>query len=520
MYTLMNKEKEVMQFELVEGLLGHSYKIISQNREMLPYGFTTVEEWLRNRKGSKHNAHLKELMEMCGCEDDIGYIQVTHAASLNDTYWVKSDREDITWDRVSLYKNEFNEQISKLAFEGLGLYGIQMSSTSPELSTEGSFRKCWKRENESVYLYKRGQSGAINAGLEPYGEVMASELIQHICTDAIPYELVVLHKEHASKCKLFTDESIGYVPYSRLGKENSANAMLEFYSTIGCEEQFRQMLVADAIIFNVDRHAGNHGVLINNETKEILRISPVFDLNLSLLPYVMNDEFSSIGDKMLQYGPRIGEDFTRIGQLSLTTEIRRNLINIKGFEFTFRGDDKFSPERVKFLEMMIEKQIEALLSREKLFTKDVFVPHIGQEPTNPIKDEAILDKQEKLAQRLIEKLKGWEFIENCFIEDDGTRLAVIAYIGNHAEIEISMNSFKMKTLLDGIEVDTKDCSVNQKIPNLIKAYETIKKAVAQLGEESDSEENARGSACSKKRFNSKMKGENVLLADMLQDIEQ
>ena len=62
-------------------------------------------------------------------------------------------------------------------FEGLGLYGVQMSSTSPELTTDGSFRKCWKKEDGVIYLYKRGISGAYNAGLEPYCEALASEII-------------------------------------------------------------------------------------------------------------------------------------------------------------------------------------------------------------------------------------------------------------------------------------------------------------------------------------------------------
>ena len=76
-----------------------------------------------------------------------------------------------------------------------------------------------------------------------------------------------------------------------------------------------------------------------------------------MLPYVLPDEFENIGNKMLEYGPRIGDDFTRIGQMALTSEIRAKLINLKGFEFSFRGDETFSKERVHFLEQMIERQI-------------------------------------------------------------------------------------------------------------------------------------------------------------------
>lgn len=53
--------------------------------------------------------------------------------------------------------------------------------------------------------------------------------------------------------------------------------------------------------------------------------------------------------------PRIGDDFTRIGQAVMTSEIRRDLINLKGFEFSFRGDERFSEIRVKILERLVNQ---------------------------------------------------------------------------------------------------------------------------------------------------------------------
>ena len=86
------------------------------------------------------------------------------------------------------------------------------------------------------------------------------------------------------------------------------------------------------------------------------------------------EEFSKIGQKLLDYGPRIGNDFLRTGQEVMTSEIRADLINLTGFEFTFRGDEKFSPERVKWLEQLINRQLHGLLRQEVLYTKDIFIP--------------------------------------------------------------------------------------------------------------------------------------------------
>lgn len=215
--------------------------------------------------------------------------------------------------------------------------------------------------------------------MEPYSEILASEIAGKICNTPVQYQLAHIHGQLASKCRLFTDETYGYVPYSRLGQSMDADAMLRFYHKIGSEDEFRRMLVLDALTFNVDRHAGNHGVLVDNETQDIIRMAPVFDLNMAMLPYLEQADFSHLGLKLKECGPRIGNDFTAIGQAALTPQIRSALVSLKGYEFSFRGDERFPKERVKQLESIMERQLDALLSKEKLQTKDVFVPEIQEE---------------------------------------------------------------------------------------------------------------------------------------------
>lgn len=59
------------------------------------------------------------------------------------------------------------------------------------------------------------------------------------------------------------------------------------------------------------------GTLKNNETQAPICMAPIFDLNMALLPYIEREDWTHIGTKMLDYGPRIGEDFTRIGQQTI-----------------------------------------------------------------------------------------------------------------------------------------------------------------------------------------------------------
>ena len=140
---------------------------------------------------------------------------------------------------------------------------------------------------------------------------------------------------------------------------------MRFYAELGSETLFRKMIVLDSLTFNVDRHAGNHGVLVEHATQKPLRMAPVFDLNLSMLPYIERSDWEHIGTKMRDYGPRIGEDFTRIGQQAMTSEIRAILIGMNSFQFSFHGDEKFEPERVKLMVDDVDTIVMALANNLK-----------------------------------------------------------------------------------------------------------------------------------------------------------
>ena len=376
-YFLMNKDRPVASAMMEQESIGSDLRI-EKVLGKLPIGLDehTLTQWVENRKASKHNHHLRALMQECHCDTLDGFIRVTHAASINDTFWIKQADEPMSWQQVSLYRNDFDKSISRLAFEGLGIPDIELSSTSPELTTDGSFRKCFRKEEGEIFLYKRGTSEASNAGLEPYSEVLASEIAKQVCNSSVSYELVTLHDEISSRCKLFTDEKYGYVPMSAFTRDTTPTQLLQFMRSLSeeSEESFRAMLVCDAIIFNTDRHLGNVGVLVDNDTVQPIKMAPVFDYNLSLFPYASVAELQAPGDMLLAYTPIIGNDFTRVAQQAMTDAIRDRVKGLEGFQFSYRGDANFPESRIKLLEKIVNQQIDAVLSQNILRTKDVFVP--------------------------------------------------------------------------------------------------------------------------------------------------
>lgn len=58
-----------------------------------PSGYRGLAAFLEHRKAPKHREHIRQLLEQYGCDDLEGFLQVTRALSLNDTFWVKRQGE-------------------------------------------------------------------------------------------------------------------------------------------------------------------------------------------------------------------------------------------------------------------------------------------------------------------------------------------------------------------------------------------------------------------------------------------
>lgn len=278
-YLFLNKDSVWLEFHCEQNeYLETTAQEDVRHTELRPFGYANLTDFLEQRKAPKHRAHIAELLKEYGCDTLEGYLNVTHALSLNDTFWVKPVDSGLQWKDVSLYRNPFNEIISEAAFDG-SVSSSGFSSTSPEFSTDGQYAKCWVREDDTIQLYKTG--GVF--GVEPIAEYLASQLAAILCPDAVRYELAFYHGELISKCALFTSERYGLAKAAALTKDRTISGFLRCFESIGSGGAFRRMCILDALILNIDRHSGNFGVLYENDTLQIQKMAPVFDNNRSLL---------------------------------------------------------------------------------------------------------------------------------------------------------------------------------------------------------------------------------------------
>lgn len=368
-YTLINKETPLCDF-IIEGEGELELCKIIKEYNPLPFWCENIDSWVADRSAAKHREHVNKILEMCGGKTKSGFIALTHCLSLTDTLWVKSSRENVTWKEVNLYENNFDEVVSKLSFDGNGLFGIQMSTTSPELTTDGAYDKCWLNEKDGIHLIKTGSTGARNAGLEPYGEVLASQVFEKLC-DSVRYTLKKYDSRVVSDCKLFTSQEYGYRPISLFYKEKlTLPKLLEIYRSFNCEDAFRRMIIADCITLNCDRHFGNFGFLVNNQSFERITLNPCFDFNMAFVPFAEEGfDFGQDKDRnkldfdeyLSKRGPVIGSDYIAPAKAILTPEIKKIIEEIRETNLTLQCDEAFSEKRLEQMNMIKNVQCERIL---------------------------------------------------------------------------------------------------------------------------------------------------------------
>jgi hypothetical protein len=205
-----------------------------------------------------------------------------HGVSVDDSYWISFDGSNRnTWSHYNARVNHLTEIID------IALFGEYPTITSdrnnPELTSHGLFRKCWIRENNSLYLLKSDKTDTfINTRME----VLASQVLSCFNIDSIEYtgQFMELNnkKLYVSKCKNFVTEDYDFVEAQEIYDYcKRQNINYEEY-LMSIDNTFANMIVLDYIILNTDRHLQNYGYLMNTQGK-LVRMSPIFDLNLALV---------------------------------------------------------------------------------------------------------------------------------------------------------------------------------------------------------------------------------------------
>lgn len=322
-YLLKNKDNVILEFEVKEiqskfELYGDdtqrfiTRKVISNieilDSTLIPKSINvnnidkSLTSFIKHRKVPSNRAFVNDILKTLNVVDSddnfMAYVDISLALSLNDSLWIVPSDKDYKWKDYNLYDNKFDETLALVAFSG-GSHKIIGITSSPEYTTNGMLKKCWHRDDGQIYLYKGSTENSYNSnGIEAYSEYYMAQIAEVMGFNFVPYDLKEFHGQIVSVCPIFTNENEGYMPIHYLlsndfDKDNSEKLALEI-SKIYSKSAFEDLMLFDALICNTDRHLGNFGMIIDNNTNEILRPAPIFDNGNSIIENVGYDELQHI----------------------------------------------------------------------------------------------------------------------------------------------------------------------------------------------------------------------------------
>ncbi len=203
-----------------------------------------------------------------------------HCLSLTDIYWVREEGEQVTFEEINLYENHLSN-----AFVDIALRGRQMTVQNAHLlagdtSTNGCFPKAWIREADGFYLLKDGDQKAVER------ELLASRICRCFRCNQVQYEPFVYEGTTVSKSRLMTSWRYGIVSREafEIYAANQEIDAMQYILTLD-SYSFYMMNILDYLVGNTDRHWGNWGFLVDNETGEFLRLHDLMDFNQAFSAY-------------------------------------------------------------------------------------------------------------------------------------------------------------------------------------------------------------------------------------------
>ena len=376
-YELKHFDTTLVRFSATEDTNTPEIKILWLNeakKDLFPLDLELtdigISKWLKHRTIPKNRAYVHNFLSKCGLNINrpMTIIKVSKGLSLNDCYWVVEEGFEGTYDKFNLYDNRFSQILALIAFTGYGSSIRTSLASCPEFTTNGMLPKCWRRKDGKILLYKGGTSGASNTGNEPYSEYYAVQVAKALGINVIEYGLSKWKGELCSTCELFTSKYYSFLPVGRVVTSGGMKAVREYYEKLGQSfvDALNDMLVLDAVIMNTDRHFGNFGFIIDNNTNKIVAPAPLFDHGNSLLNFAGRDDLES--EKALSaYAetlvPCVYDDFIGTAKKVLTPKHREGLRKLLEFKFKKNSRYNLPDNRLKMLEKIIHTQTKLLLEK-------------------------------------------------------------------------------------------------------------------------------------------------------------
>ena len=247
--------------------------------------------WCSSRVLPQNRKYAKEVLNCIGAKQaatdrDRAAIAISyHGLSLTDVYWIKWNRENLNFADLSLFRHSLSGAFADVSLNGRSLTVQNAELLAPndaagDVGTQGVAPKAWIRENGSFYLLKDGDERDVNA------ELLASKIARCFRTESVSYESDDFEGRPVSRSRIVTSEQKSLVSMESVDLY-CVNHELDRDVFVLKKDAYayHMMNLIDYLVGNTDRHWGNWGFLVNNETNKLEKLYPLMDFNKSFLSY-------------------------------------------------------------------------------------------------------------------------------------------------------------------------------------------------------------------------------------------
>lgn len=247
--------------------------------------------WCSSRVLTLDRKYAKEILNAIGAnqaitDKDRAMIAVSyHGLSLTDVYWIRSAKETVDFEQLSLYNHSLSDTFANVSLRGKDItlqnaHLVMSRDAAGDVGTPGVAPKAWVRKDGEIYLFKDGDERDVEA------ELLASRILSCFKVNYVPYEEDFFEGVKVSKCKIITSPEKSIVSYEFVDVycTNRDIDKLDFVLKKD-PYSYYMMNILDYLVGNTDRHWGNWGFYVDNDTNKLQGLYPMMDFNKAFSAY-------------------------------------------------------------------------------------------------------------------------------------------------------------------------------------------------------------------------------------------
>lgn len=385
---LMNKNTEILaaEYDSANGVFSEIYDVY--NIDYAPYVLksfyienelndtpfrTNLSEWFKGRGIPSWRDKLDLLLHRLDITAPSELLDKAFGLSLSDQYWIKPYNLDVKYDDINFFDNDFeySEFLEASLSKNSRVITNEKSLKTPNNTTDGMLKKAWIIENGTRYLLKGGYKNEL---LQPFNEVLASEICRRLGFNHVPYTIDTYKDTIVSKCPCFINKDTELITcyqikndMKRHDNEEDYEDYIKILEEKGIESariKLENMYILDFLIMNEDRHLNNFGIIRDVNTLKWLDVAPIFDNGQSLkIEYYDEEELHISGEGRLFYEIKSFDEIIKVVKDLNRIDLSKLDGIVEWFDellHKYQHLTKFSDTRINRLCIILNRQINKL----------------------------------------------------------------------------------------------------------------------------------------------------------------